>query len=117
MSVIVNICGMLIATANFPDTTLQQFYQQYYHCNIERSYDEMSTQIQSAQAVAQLFPQPPTWWPVFTVDQLNSESFKLLTDHGIKPGVILPNEYFSVLDYFRIKKQSMRVLFQLRFIR
>ena len=39
MSVIVNICGMLIATSNFPDTTLQQFYQQYYHCKIERSYD------------------------------------------------------------------------------
>lgn len=104
MSVIVNICGMLIATSNFPDTTLQQFYQQYYHCKIERSYDETSTQIQPAQAVAQLFPQPPTWWPVFTADQLNSESFRLLTAQGIKPGVILPNEYFSVLDYFRIKK-------------
>ncbi|WP_333663478.1 hypothetical protein [Acinetobacter sp.] len=104
MSVIVNICGMLIATSNFPDTTLQQFYQQYYHCKIERSYDETSTQIQPAQAVVQLFPQPPTWWPVFTADQLNSESFRLLIDQGIKPGVILPNEYFSVLDYFRIKK-------------
>ncbi|WHP07032.1 hypothetical protein QLH32_06100 [Acinetobacter corruptisaponis] len=104
MSVIVNICGMLIATSNFPDTTLQQFYQQYYHCKIERSYDEASTQIQPSQAVAQLFPQPPTWWPVFTADQLNSESFRLLIDQGIKPGVILPNEYFSVLDYFRIKK-------------
>ena len=104
MSVIVNICGMLIATSNFPDTTLQQFYQQYYHCKIERSYDETSTHIQPAQAVAQLFPQPPTWWPVFTADQLNSDSFRLLIDQGIKPGVILPNEYFSLLDYFRIKK-------------
>ena len=117
MSVIVNICGMLIATSNFPDTTLQQFYQQYYHCNIERSYDEMSTQIQSAQAVAQLFPQPPTWWPVFTVDQLNSESFKLLTDHGIKPGVILPMNISVYWTISGLKKQSMRVLFQLRFIR
>ena len=104
MSVIVNICGMLIATSNFPDTTLQQFYQQYYHCKIERSYDETSTHIQPAQAVAQLFPQPPTWWPVFTADQLKSDSFRLLIDQGIKPGVILPNEYFSILDYFRIKK-------------
>lgn len=104
MSVIVNICGMLIATSNFPDTTLQQFYQQYYHCKIERSYDETSTHIQPAQAVAQLFPQPPTWWPVFTADQLKSDSFRLLIDQGIKPGVILPNEYFSLLDYFRIKK-------------
>ena len=104
MSVIVNICGMLIATSNFPDTTLQQFYQQYYHCKIERSYDETSTHIQPAQAVAQLFPQPPTWWPVFTADQLKSDSFRLLIDQGIKPGVILPNEYFSLLDYFRVKK-------------
>ena len=54
--------------------------------------------------VAQLFPQPPTWWPVFTADQLKSDSFSLLIDQGIKPGVILPNEYFSLLDYFRIKK-------------
>ncbi len=43
MSVIVNICGILVATANFPDQTLQDFYQQYYHCKIERRYDDSLT--------------------------------------------------------------------------
>lgn len=104
MSVIVNICGILVATANFPDQTLQDFYQQYYHCKIERRYDDSSTQIQSTQAIPHFFSKPPTWWPVFTSDQLQSESFKKLVEHGIKPGVILPNEYFSLIDYIKIKK-------------
>ncbi|WP_019383942.1 hypothetical protein [Acinetobacter venetianus] len=104
MSVIVNICGILAATANFPDQTLQDFYQQYYHCKIERRYDDSLTQIQSTQAIPHFFSKPPTWWPVFTSDQLQSESFQKLVEHGIKPGVILPNEYFSLIDYIRIKK-------------
>ena len=104
MSVILNICGMLIATPHFPDATLQEFYQQYYHCQIERSSADASTQVQSASAVPQLFPQTSTWWPIFTVDQLQSESFRNLIEHGVKPGIILPNEYFSVLNYYKIKK-------------
>jgi len=104
MSVIVNICGILVATANFPDQTLQDFYQEYYHCKIERRYDDSLTQIQSTQAIPHFFSKPPTWWPVFTSDQLQSESFQKLVEHGIKPGVILPNEYFSLIDYIRIKK-------------
>jgi hypothetical protein len=104
MSVIVNICGILVATANFPDQTLQDFYQQYYHCKIERRYDDSLTQIQSTQAIPHFFSKPPTWWPIFTSDQLQSASFQKLVEHGIKPGVILPNEYFSLIDYIRIKK-------------
>ncbi|ESK57383.1 MAG: hypothetical protein I8H98_11020 [Moraxellaceae bacterium] len=104
MSVILNICGMLIATSHFPDATLQEFYQQYYHCQIKRSSTDASTHVQSASAVTQLFPQTSTWWPIFTVDQLQSESFKNLIEHGVKPGIILPNEYFSVLNYYKIKK-------------
>ena len=104
MSVIVNICGILVATANFPDQTLQDFYQEYYHCKIERRYDDSLTQIQSTQAIPHFFSKPPTWWPIFTSDQLQSESFQKLVEHGIKPGVILPNEYFSLIDYIRIKK-------------
>jgi len=104
MSVILNICGMLISASHFPDATLQSFYQQYYHCQIERSAYETSTQIQSASSVSQLFPQTSTWWPIFTVDQLQSASFKNLIQNDIKPGIILPNEYFSIVDYYKIKK-------------
>ena len=104
MSVIVNICGMLIATANFPDATLQQFYQQYYHCEIKPTTLKDSSQAQSPHAITRLFPQPPSWWPIFTADQLSSDSFKHMIQHGIKPGVILPDKYFSVLDYIKIKE-------------
>ncbi|MCH7315393.1 hypothetical protein [Acinetobacter sp. ANC 3882] len=104
MSVLLNICGVLVATSNIPDTTMQQFYQQYYHCKIETARTESTAQTQTPQTVAQLFPQPATWWPVFTSDQLDSDSFKQLIAQGIKPGVILPNEYFSAIKYYRIKK-------------
>ncbi|PKF32617.1 hypothetical protein [Acinetobacter proteolyticus] len=104
MSVMLNICGVLVTTSHFPDTTLQQFYQQYYHCQIETAKQQFSSQVQTPQTVAELFPQPPTWWPIFTSDQLDSESFKQLIAQGVKPGVILPNEYFSAIKYYKIKK-------------
>lgn len=104
MSVLLNICGMLITTTNFPDSTLQQFYQQYYHCSIEHVLTEPTQRPQSPQAISELFPQTATWWPVFTSDQLSSESFKQLIEKGIRPGVILPNEYFSFIEYFKIKR-------------
>jgi len=104
MSVLLNICGLLVSTTNFPDTTIQEFYQQYYHCSIQPAQNQVASQTELPRNIAALFPQPATWWPVFTSDQLESESFKRLIDKGIKPGVILPNEYFSTIKYYKIKK-------------
>ncbi|OEC89747.1 hypothetical protein [Acinetobacter sp. YK3] len=104
MSVLLNICGLLVSTANFPDTTIREFYQQYYHCSIQPAQNQVASQTELPRNIAALFPQPSTWWPVFTSDQLESESFKRLIDKGIKPGVILPNEYFSAIKYYKIKK-------------
>lgn len=104
MSVLLNICGLLVSTTNFPDTTIQEFYQQYYHCSIQPAQNQVASQTELPRNIAALFPQPATWWPVFTSDQLESESFKRLIDKGIKPGVILPNEYFSAVKYYKIKK-------------
>ncbi|ENX20709.1 hypothetical protein F892_02732 [Acinetobacter vivianii] len=104
MSVLLNICGLLVSTTNFPDTTIQEFYQQYYHCSIQPAQNQVASQTELPRNIAALFPQPATWWPVFTSDQLESESFKRLIDKGIKPGVILPNEYFSAIKYYKIKK-------------
>lgn len=95
MSVLLNICGLLVATEHYPDMTLQQLYQQYYHCSIQPAKSESSPHIQSSEMVSEIFSQPATWWPVFTADQLQSNSFKELIDKGVKPGVILPDEYFS----------------------
>ncbi|WP_445403731.1 hypothetical protein [Acinetobacter vivianii] len=104
MSVLLNICGLLVSTANFPDTTIREFYQQYYHCSIQPAQNQVASQTELPRNIAALFPQPATWWPVFTSDQLESESFKRLIDKGVKPGVILPNEYFSAVKYYKIKK-------------
>lgn len=104
MSVLLNICGLLVATEHYPDMTLQQLYQQYYYCSIQPAKSESSPHIQSSEMVSEIFSQPATWWPVFTADQLQSNSFKELIDKGVKPGVILPDEYFSFLTYYRIKK-------------
>lgn len=104
MSVIVNVCGLLVATATVPDATIQSFYQQYYHCNIETGTIQVSSQIQPPLAVNEIFPQPATWWPVFSSDQLQSASFKRIKQQGIRPGVILPNDYFSVIEYLSVKK-------------
>ncbi|MFW1951164.1 hypothetical protein [Acinetobacter beijerinckii] len=104
MSVIINICGVLIATSNFPDPTLRSFYQDYYHCKIEPTEDESSYEIQHTETIYHLFPKNATWWPIFTSDQLDSESYKNIVRHGINPGVILPNDYFSFIEYFKIKK-------------
>lgn len=35
MSNLLNICGIIIASSQYPDATLQQFYRQYYHCEIK----------------------------------------------------------------------------------
>lgn len=104
MSVLLNICGFLIATEHIPDKTLQQFYQQYYHCAIQPAKTELNSKVQDPEAVRQLFAHPETWWPIFTADQLQSESFKQLIDKGVKPGVILPDVYFSIIEYYKIKK-------------
>lgn len=104
MSVLLNICGLLVTSATFPDATLQQFYQQYYHCSIEHAVQHTTTPAKSFQSITELFPQPATWWPVFTADQVESASFKRLIETGVKPGIILPNEYFSAIRYYKIKK-------------
>lgn len=104
MSVLLNICGLLVSTANFPDSTIREFYQQYYHCSIQPAQNQVASQTELPRNIAALFPQPATWWPVFTSDQLESESFKRLIEKGVKPGVILPNEYFSAIKYYKIKK-------------
>jgi len=104
MSVLLNICGLLVSTANFPDSTIREFYQQYYHCSIQPAQNQVASQTELPRNIAAQFPQPATWWPVFTSDQLESESFKRLIEKGVKPGVILPNEYFSAVKYYKIKK-------------
>ena len=98
MSNLLNICGIIIASSQYPDATLQQFYRQYYHCEIKT--EQTKTEVQSTDDLSMFFPYQDTWWPIFTIDQISSDSFQRLIHKGFKPGIILPDEVFSFSHYF-----------------
>ncbi|CAI3123894.1 hypothetical protein MWMV7_MWMV7_01385 [Acinetobacter calcoaceticus] len=102
MSNLLNICGIIIASSQYPDGTLQQFYRQYYHCEIKS--EQTKTEIQNINDLSMFFPSQVTWWPIFTIDQISSDSFQGLIHKGIKPGIILPDEVFSFSHYFLLKE-------------
>ncbi|MGB8808799.1 MAG: hypothetical protein WCD17_05460, partial [Acinetobacter calcoaceticus] len=81
MSNLLNICGIIIASSQYPDGTLQQFYRQYYHCEIKA--EQTKTEVQSINDLSMFFPSQDTWWPVFTIDQISSDSFQRLIHTGI----------------------------------
>ncbi len=103
MSMIMNICGFLIATHQYPDPTLEYFYRQYYGCYI-RTVERSTPTLHSPLEIAMIVPQQQHWWPVFTIDQAQSPSFKRIIEQGIKPGIILPDQHFSFRQYFKLKK-------------
>ena len=102
MSNLLNICGIIIASSQYPDGTLQQFYRQYYHCEI--TSEVTKNEVQSINDLSMFFPYQDTWWPVFTIDQISSDSFQQLIHKGIKPGIILPDEVFGFPHYFLLKE-------------
>jgi len=102
MSNLLNICGIIIASSQYPDATLQQFYRQYYHCEIKA--EQNKKEVQRTDDLSMFFPYQDTWWPVFTIDQISSDSFQQLIHKGIKPGIILPDEVFGFPHYFLLKE-------------
>lgn len=46
MSNLLNICGIIIASSQYPDATLQQFYRQYYHCEIQAEQNKKKFRVQ-----------------------------------------------------------------------
>ena len=85
MSNLLNICGIVIASSQYPDATLQQFYRQYYHCEIKA--EQIKAEVQSPSDLSMFFPYQDTWWPVFTIDQISSESFKSLSITELDPAL------------------------------
>lgn len=53
MSNLLNICGIIIASSQYPDATLQQFYRQYYHCEIKT--EQTKTEVQSTDDLSMFF--------------------------------------------------------------
>lgn len=102
MSNLLNICGIVIASSQYPDATLQQFYRQYYHCKIKA--EQIKAEVQSPSDLSMFFPYQDTWWPVFTIDQISSESFQKFIHNGIRPGIIFARQrIFGFPHYFLLK--------------
>lgn len=91
MSNLLNICGIVIASSQYPDATLQQFYRQYYHCEIKA--EQIKAEVQSPSDLSMFFPYQDTWWPVFTIDQINSESFQSLSITELDPHYLCQTKY------------------------
>ncbi len=104
MSNLLNICGIVIASSQYPDATLQQFYRQYYHCEIKA--EQIKAEVQSPSDLSMFFPYQDTWWPVFTIDQISSESFQKFIHNGIRPRHYLARRSIRFSSLFLVKKKQ-----------
>ncbi len=91
MSNLLNICGIVIASSQYPDATLQQFYRQYYHCEIKA--EQIKAEVQSPSDLSMFFPYQDTWWPVFTIDQIALKVSKSLSITELDPALSCQTKY------------------------
>lgn len=104
MSYMIQVCSLLLNVDQIPDVALRQFYQQYYQCPVTQvASSVLKTDLQPEQ-VGMFFPAESYWWPVFTIDQLNSASFKRIIRQKIRPGVVVPYSGFNLMMYWKIKQ-------------
>ena len=75
MSSMIFACGLLISVHTQPDLILSSYYQQYYHCRLEKSSSTQQKGISDNSKIPEHFSATKKLWPVFTVDQLDSESY------------------------------------------
>jgi hypothetical protein len=114
MSNLLNICGIVIASSQYPDATLQQFYRQYYHCEIKA--EQIKAEVQSPSDLSMFFPYQDTWWPCFTIDQISSESFQSLSITELDPALSCQTS-IRLPHYFLLKEAVSQVLFLLCFLK
>ncbi len=106
MSIFLNLCGLLVSVNGLPDETLKTFYADYYHCRViaeQAPAKGIIPQLTPTHKIAMYFPSEKVWWPVFTLDQVGSNSFNRFIQHGIKPGILLPDENFDWIQYKNAK--------------
>lgn len=109
MSLLLNICGVLVSVQQFPDAVLQEIYKQQYHCQIvqQRRSAAADLPVQAADQINRYFPDESRWWPLYTLDQVKSDSFKRMIQHGIQPGIIIPHEYVN-WERYKTAKDAVR---------
>ena len=114
MSNLLNICGIIIASSQYPDATLQQFYRQYYHCEIKTEHTK--TEVQSTDDLSMFFPYQDTWWPILQLTRSARIAFNDLFIKGSNPALYCQMKFSVFLIISCSKRQSAKVRFQLHFI-
>ena len=105
MSTIIYACGLFISVNTLPDPVLSSYYQQYYNCSLHTVNQPDLKTHSNISEVPEHFPANKKLWPIFTVDQINSKIYKNMINQGIKPGVLIPQNFMNPLVYFHIKQQ------------
>lgn len=105
MSSMIFACGLLISVHTQPDLILSSFYQKYYHCRLEKVSSPQQKAISDYRQIPEHFSATKKLWPVFTVDQLNSESYKNMKSQGIKSGLLIPQDFMRPAIYFQVKQE------------
>lgn len=105
MNTLINICGLLISVSTLPDPVLSSYYQKYYNCPLITVNNPNLTVNSDIQQIPEQFPTEKNLWPIFTIDQIDSKNFNTMIKQGIKPGLLLPENFMHPLIYFRIKKE------------
>ena len=105
MSSMIFACGLLISVHTQPDLILSSYYQQYYHCRLEKSSSTQQKGISDNSKIPEHFSATKKLWPVFTVDQLDSESYKKMKSQGIKSGLLIPQNFMKPAIYFQVKQE------------
>lgn len=106
MSLYINACNLFITSLQqLPDPALQAIYQQELNCQISQVKMVTPSNLQTipVDKINSFFPHEIHWWPLYTVNDTESKSFKSMISSGIKPGIILSDEHLSLKQYQKAK--------------
>lgn len=105
MSSLIYICSLLVSVNTLPDPLISSYYQHYYQCPLRTLSEPTTATPSSIYQIPVQFPSEKRLWPVFTIDQIQSKNFKEMMAQGIKPGLLIPENFMNPVIYFQIKKQ------------
>lgn len=105
MNHLLHVCGLIISVNTLPDPVLSSYYQQYYQCEIKEVDSVQAEQSSDITQIRAHFPASRKLWPVFSFDQLQYETYQTMKNQGIKPGLIIPENFMKPSIYFQIKQE------------
>ena len=105
MSHFLHVCGLVVSVNTLPDPVLSSYYQQYYQCELKTVDPVQQQDSLDIKQIPAYFPAPRKLWPVFSFDQIHYETYQNMKNQGIKPGLIIPENFMKPSIYFQIKQE------------